>query len=200
MNDKEFFKELAQNLKCEPAALKAVEDVESAGRGGFLPSGRPQILFEGHQFYKRLKEYQSEAFAKQVQSRFPDICYPKWDRKKYKGGEAEWERLTIARSIDQIMADMSTSWGIGQIMGFNYAVCGCDSVTEFVERMSKSKEEQAKLWFNALKNTPSWINPLRKKDWASFAKAYNGPGYKQNNYDTKLASAYSKYVKLGYNL
>lgn len=200
MSDKEFFKELGRYLNCEPAALKAVEEVESGCRGGFLPSGRPQILFEGHQFYKRLKESHSEAFAKQIQSRFPNICYPKWDKKQYKGGEAEWERLIIARSVDPIIADMSASWGIGQVMGFNYAACDCNSVVEFVDKMCKSKESQLELWFRFLKNTPACINALRKKDWAAFAKNYNGPGYAQNKYDTKLANAYAKYVKQGYNL
>lgn len=193
MNDKEFFKQLGAALGCEPAALKAVEEVESGGRGGFLPSGRAQILFEGHQFYKRLKESQSEAFAKQVAERFPNICYPKWDKSKYKGGEGEWERLIIARSVDPIIADMCASWGIGQVMGFNYAACNCNSVVEFVDKMCKSKESQLELWFRFLKNTPACINALRKKDWAAFARAYNGPGYKQNNYDTKLAAAYKKY-------
>lgn len=200
MSDKEFFKELGRYLNCEPAALKAIEELESGGRGGFLPSGRPQILFEGHQFYKRLKESHSEAFAKQIQSRLPNICYPKWDKKQYKGGEAEWERLIIARSVDPIIADMSASWGIGQVMGFNYAACDCNSVVEFVDKMCKSKESQLELWFRFLKNTPACINALRKKDWASFAKNYNGPGYAQNKYDTKLANAYAKYVKQGYNL
>lgn len=193
MNDKEFFKQLGAALSCEPAALKAVEEVESGGRGGFLPSGRAQILFEGHQFYKRLKESQSEAFAKQIAERFPNICYPKWDKSKYKGGEGEWERLIIARSVDPIIADMCASWGIGQVMGFNYAACDCNSVVEFVDKMCKSKESQLELWFRFLKNTPACINALRKKNWAAFARAYNGPGYKQNNYDTKLATAYKKY-------
>jgi hypothetical protein len=35
---------------------------------------------------------------------------------------------------------------------------------------------------------------LKKKDWAAFAASYNGPEYKQNQYDTKLAQAYEKYV------
>lgn len=199
MSDKEFFKELGRYLNCEPAALKAVEEVESGGRGGFLPSGRPQILFEGHQFYKRLKESQSEAFAKQVQSRFPNICYPKWDKKQYKGGEAEWERLIIARSVDPIIADMSASWGRFQIMGFNFGLTGCNSVTEMVQIMSESATKQFELFANYLKSS-GCLSYLQKKQWASFAKKYNGPGYAQNKYDIKLANAYAKYVKQGYNL
>lgn len=199
MDDKEFFKQLGQSLNCEPAALKAVEDVESGGKGGFLDSGRPQILFEGHQFYKRLKESQSEAFAKQIAARFPNICYPKWDKTKYKGGENEWERLIIARSVDPIIADMSASWGRFQLMGFNFSLCGCGSVVEMVHIMSESATRQFELFANFLKNS-GCLPSLQKKQWATFAKKYNGPGYAQNKYDTKLAAAYQKYVKQGYNL
>ena len=34
---------------------------------------------------------------------------------------------------------------------------------------------------------------LQKQDWATFAKLYNGPAYKKNNYDSKLANAYARY-------
>ena len=44
----------AQSLGCEVAAIKAVASVESRGRG-FLPSGRPKILFESHVFSKFTK-------------------------------------------------------------------------------------------------------------------------------------------------
>ncbi|MCY7315094.1 MAG: N-acetylmuramidase family protein [Rubrivivax sp.] len=33
---------------------------------------------------------------------------------------------------------------------------------------------------------------LQRQDWASFARAYNGPGYAQNNYDTKIAAEYNR--------
>ena len=37
------------------------------------------------------------------------------------------------------------------------------------------------------------IDWLREKNWANFAHAYNGSGYKTNKYDTKLQVAYDKY-------
>jgi hypothetical protein len=36
---------------------------------------------------------------------------------------------------------------------------------------------------------------LQKKDWAGFAKRYNGPAYAQNKYDIKMKEAYEKYAK-----
>lgn len=32
------------------------------------------------------------------------------------------------------------------------------------------------------------------KQWAEFAKGYNGSAYKENKYDTKLEMAYQKYA------
>src|SRR5512145_2868604 len=43
-------KDLADELGIELAAVKAVNEVESSGRG-FLTSGKPKILFEGHIFW-----------------------------------------------------------------------------------------------------------------------------------------------------
>ena len=34
---------------------------------------------------------------------------------------------------------------------------------------------------------------LRSRDWAKFARVYNGAGYAANKYDDKLAAAYRKY-------
>src|SRR5438477_364772 len=42
---------VAAQLHCEPAAVWAVCDVESAG-SGFLPDQRPRLLFEAHVFGK----------------------------------------------------------------------------------------------------------------------------------------------------
>lgn len=33
---------------------------------------------------------------------------------------------------------------------------------------------------------------LMSRNWAGFAKGYNGPAYAQNAYDVKLAQAYEK--------
>jgi len=37
------------------------------------------------------------------------------------------------------------------------------------------------------------VNPLKNKDWKSFARGYNGVAYSKNNYDVKLANAYKKW-------
>src|SRR5699024_7120957 len=47
--------QLAEKLQVEPAVIQAVKSVESKGHG-FLEDGRPRILFEGHIFWRQLKQ------------------------------------------------------------------------------------------------------------------------------------------------
>lgn len=178
----------AERLQIEPCALQAVCTVESSGNG-FLPSGRPKILFEGHIFWQQLKQrrYQPEILA----PGFPSIIYPKWTAQHYLGGEKEYGRLEAAMSIHHEAALNATSWGAFQIMGFNYASCGFHSVEEFVAAHRHGGQEQldAFCFFMMANNLHLY---LRNKDWASFARRYNGPGYEQNHYDLKMAEAYQR--------
>lgn len=188
---KRFFLEYGSKINVEPALLKAVQLVESGSRNGFLESGKPQILFEGQVFYKLIVENFGISEARSVNIKHPKICYPSWDRTKYLGGEKEWTRLDKARTIYPDLADMATSWGMFQIMGFNYSLTGCTSIQEFVDKMSTSREEQFILGINFMEKT-GCLKYLRAHEWAKFAKAYNGPGYAQQKYDKILESTYKR--------
>ena len=41
--------------------------------------------------------------------------------------------------------------------------------------------------------TQELVGPLQKGDWSTFARRYNGPGYKKNNYHVKLREAYERF-------
>lgn len=189
----EQFEEAAKLIGVEPAALKAVQQIETGGKGGFLTNGKPQILFEGHIFWSELKKrgLDPNKFVKGNE----DILYPKWDKTKYKGGLKEWDRLYKAIQIHREAALSSASWGMFQIMGFNYKTCGCLNVSSFVDKMCESEFQQLLLSVNFIKNNTKIVNALRAKDWSKFAYYYNGAGYAQNKYDTKLKAAYEKYAK-----
>ena len=47
---------VARLLDVEVAALIAVQQVETGGRGGFFAPGKPAIIFEGHIFWNQLKK------------------------------------------------------------------------------------------------------------------------------------------------
>ena len=182
--DYEMFGKL---LGVESACLKAVIKVETGSKGGFEKSGKPQILFEGHVFWRELVKLGKN--PSQLVPGNEDILYKTWDKSKYRGGEKEWIRFEKAEKIDRSAAIKSASWGMFQIMGNNYALCGCRSVSEFFESMCKSKFSQFVLGMDFLKQS-KLVKYLVMKDWTGFAKGYNGPSYAKNSYDKKLKSAF----------
>lgn len=181
----------AADLGIEPCAMQAVREVESAG-DGFLPSGRAKILFEGHIFWRELKKrgLDPEHYAQA----HPAVLYPKWTKAHYLGGEKEHDRLCEAMNIHAEAALASASWGAFQIMGFNHAACGYATVHDFVHAQEQSAVAQLEA-FCAFIRSNNLVRHLKNKDWAAFAKGYNGSGYAQNRYDEKLAEAYTRCLK-----
>ncbi len=187
----EDFTLAARLLDCETAAMKAVQAVETSGRGGFFAAGKPAILFEGHVFWKQLKQrgISPEKYA----TTYPDIVYPKWDKKHYVGGIAEYTRLEKARKINVDAANASASWGMFQIMGFNHALCEQKDVATFVKAMCDSERSQLLLFCRFIRHSAPLHQALKTKQWAAFALHYNGSAYAENQYDKKLAKAYANY-------
>jgi len=166
-----------------PAHIDAVRQVE-AGSTGFLlnepPPSRPKILFEGHWFYKLTPEPVSQVR--------PDLSHPHWTSEHYIGGSGEWTRLRDAAEFDLPNALRSASWGLGQVMGFNYEVAGCKSIEDYVVEAFSGEAAQFRHMLNFIENN-NLMDELRRGDWAGFARGYNGSGYAQNQYDKKLAEA-----------
>lgn len=180
---------VAEKLGVEVAAIKAVYEVESRG-SGFLPDGRPKILFEGHIFWAQLKKAGKN--PEQFTAGNEDILFPKWTKEYYKGNALEYERLNRAQNIDHAAALAAASWGTFQIMGFNYPACGYGSVQAYVDGCYKSEGNHL-MAFASFITAAGLVVHLKNKNWAAFAKGYNGPAYAQNSYDTKLASAYKRH-------
>jgi hypothetical protein len=180
---------VAHELGVDSGALRAVLTVESAG-SGFDKAGRPKILFERHIFYRLLKAQPD----KQQAAVAVGLAYPKWGEKPYpKGSDAVYAELEAAIEIASSEALQSTSWGLGQIMGSNYKMVGCASVEEMVAQAMESEAAQLRQMALFIKSS-GLLDELQRKDWAGFARGYNGPGYAQNKYDEKLEAAYSKYA------
>ena len=177
----------AKEFGLEPAAVRAVVAIEAAGSGFLLKEkapARPKILFEAHHFYKN-----TDVAVSKVR---PDLATRRWNPKLYKGGSAEWNRLLDAMNFDPEAALLSASWGLGQVMGSNYKVSGCNSVQQMVVEAHMGEFEQLRHMLNFVKNN-GLIPAMKSKDWAKFARGYNGPAYKKNKYDQKLAAAYKRF-------
>lgn len=176
------FARAAQNLECDIAAIKAVAEVESRGTG-FLADSRPKILFERHKFREFTKGRYNDSD--------PDISGPPGN---YQGGAKEYIRLEKAMALDPEAALMSTSWGKFQIMGFNHKVCGFTEVEGFVKAMVESADRHLEAFVRFVAGS-RMDRYLRDRDWAGFAKRYNGPGFRKHNYHLKIAQTYARYAE-----
>ncbi|TDR76574.1 putative peptidoglycan binding protein [Paludibacterium purpuratum] len=168
-------------LEINRAAFWAVLQVESSGFG-FLPDRRPKILFERHIFHRESQGRFSKAF--------PDISNPQHGG--YSRGASEYERLQRAIALDREAALKSASWGIAQIMGFNYAIVGFTCVEDMVQRMVEGGEDRQIMAMAKFIQHNQLVDALRQDDWPRFARGYNGANYARNRYDEKLADAYAK--------
>jgi hypothetical protein len=161
--------------------LLAVVTVETSGCGCFADR-RPAILFERHIFSKQTGG-KFDAQHPDISNRIPG---------GYSHGAAEYNRLAKAVQLDRTAAFKSASWGLGQVMGFNFEKAGYDSVETMVQKTMESEDEQLLAMANFLKGT-GLDRPLAAQDWASFARGYNGPDFARNLYDAKLAAAFQRF-------
>ncbi|MHB8770674.1 MAG: N-acetylmuramidase domain-containing protein [Syntrophales bacterium] len=162
----------------------ALLTVETRGVG-FLPDRRPQILFERHVFH-RLTKGKHDTVDSNISSSLPG---------GYVGGQGEYPRLEQAMKLDREAALQSASWGIGQVMGFNYKAAGFASVDAMVTDMVRDENAQLLAIANFIKGN-NLASALQLQNWVSFARGYNGKDFKKNEYDTRLAAAHAKYKTL----
>jgi hypothetical protein len=182
------FETAAKRLRCEVAAIRAVAEVESRGEG-FYSDGFPVILFERHIFYKYCDRARRAVWTRQ----HPTICNPKAGGYGA-AGQNQRNKFNLAFSLDPIAAMKSCSWGKFQIMGFNHEICGFETVGAFVDAMKESEGNHLMAFVEFVKSV-GLAEELRSKDWARFARGYNGAGYKKNRYDEKMATFYAKFSK-----
>src|SRR5690606_23739721 len=178
----------ARALGVEPAAIKAVNEVESRGRG-FLPDGRPVILFERHVMRRRLLDYGFP--ADKLEAEYPHIVNKAAGG--YLGGAREWDRFHEAAEIHRPSAIEASSWGLFQIMGMHWKHLRYSSAEAFFGAMHESEGAQLDAFVRFIQADSRLIEALRNKDWASFARWFNGPDFQRNQYNMRLAEAYERH-------
>jgi hypothetical protein len=182
----------AATLGVVVAAVMAVNEVESRGHG-FLETGRPVVLYERHIMYRRLADAGKD--ADDLAAKYPELVNPK--RGGYRGGTQEWFRLGLARAIEAAIASESASWGQYQIMGYHWSALGYDSLDAFLVAMEESEARQLEAFVRFIEADPALHKALKARKWGDFAKIYNGPAYKENCYDAKLAAAFARHARSG---
>ena len=179
----EQVKEIADEFGVEYAAAQAFMDVEAAGEG-FDNKGRCKILFEAHWFgYYTGDIYNTD---------YPDLSCTTWSEARQYYNQDQWDRLERAIALNREAGLKSASWGIGQVMGFNYDKVGYSTVEAFVEDMKLSEYFQFKAMLNYVK-IDGILPYLTSKNWREVARRYNGEHYEKNGYHTKFEKAYSRY-------
>ncbi|MCG8273110.1 N-acetylmuramidase family protein [Aquamicrobium sp. NLF2-7] len=174
------------------AQLLAVAEVESGGRAFAIVNGQrePLIRWEGHYFDKRLSG------ARQAQARKAGLADPKAGAIPNPSTQAgRWKLFERAAAIDRQAAIESVSWGIGQVMGAHWKWLGYRSAEDLLLDARNGVYGQVRLMANFI-DKAGLAPALAKRDWAAFARGYNGPAYAKNRYDSKLAAAYQRYVNL----
>jgi hypothetical protein len=173
----------AQELGVTVAHIATVAEVESRG-AGYLTDGRPKILYEAH-IFSRLTGHRFDASHLQVSSKA-------WNRSLYRGGAGEYDRLAEAMSLDENAALQSASWGCFQIMGMNHQACGFPTVQDFVRAHVVGGEPAHLAALCSFLKSTGLVKPLAARDWATFARGYNGPA-QVPTYGGRLAAAFAKH-------
>lgn len=173
---------LAHDLNVEPAALLAVMQVESQGKthgsDGLVP-----IRWEGHYFWRLLPE--NKRVAAQAKGLASPISQKVKNPRRMRDRYALLER---AKAIDPEAALKSISMGVGQVMGAHAERLGFTDVFDMWEanQLAEGQYETVARFIRHF----GLIDELQERNWAGFARAYNGPAYAKNQYDVKLARAY----------
>lgn len=178
----EQYVKAAKILSCEVAAIKAIVLSETP-RGAFDENGRPSILYERHYFHRLTHgKYDSNPILSQKTAG----GYGKYSE--------QYPKLNEAMKLDKNAALRSTSWGAFQIMGNNYKEAGHPSIESFIKAMD-TIQGQLDAFIQLIQNNALLKSALQNKQWTTFASIYNGPKYKENNYDTKMARNYQIALK-----
>jgi hypothetical protein len=170
----------AASIAVQPVELWTVLGVETSG-WGFQADRRPKILYERHIFHRLTGGQFDDG----------DISDPT-PGGYGAGGAHQYDRLARAIALNRGAALQSASWGVGQIMGMNFAAAGFGDVEAMVTAMCDTEDAQLAAVAAFLKSQ-KLDGPLRTHDWAGFASGYNGPAYKENHYDENLQTQFEKY-------
>ncbi|MBB3385979.1 MULTISPECIES: N-acetylmuramidase domain-containing protein [unclassified Rhizobium] len=173
----------------EPAALSAVVDTESDGIASTNVNGveLPLIRIEGHYFDRLVPA------DKQAAARAAGLASPIAGKVKNPASQADrYKMFSRMCDIDKAAAIMSCSWGVGQVMGAHWKSLNFSSAEEFLAFVKAGVGNQVEIMVRFIERN-GLVDDIKRQDWAGFARGYNGPNYKANDYDNKLARAFAAY-------
>ncbi|CAN5286361.1 hypothetical protein BH11PSE10_BH11PSE10_04400 [soil metagenome] len=171
------------------ALLRAFAEVESGGKSGFGASGLPIIAYEGHVFRKYTHRQHDDAHP-YLSYKYLKKAGPQWQHNN-KDQATAWATLGAAMALDHDAALLACSWGMFQVMGFNFEACGYADVDAFVAAMKAGQKGQLLAFVGYCKKKKGMVAALQAKDFAKMAALYNGEDY--GDYDRRIEKAYKKH-------
>lgn len=201
------WQEASTNINCDVAVIQAFALVES-GVAAFDRYHRPTILYERHKFSKH-SNHRFDAVNADISSakcytrkKFDETGYPIASNDRY--GADQYERFERAYLLDPDAAIQACSWGKFQVLAENWKDLGFHSVQDFLAAGCTSERKHLLdlfIPFVLSKRDTKYghgtlRNALIEKNWINAAWLYNGPSYRENNYDTLLKNTYEK-IKAG---
>jgi hypothetical protein len=163
----------AAELDIPPASLRALGVVETDEKP-FTPSGAPTPRLEIAYWKRfRLASRAAVGFDRATNSRDLDM---------------RWVQFEAMRAVQEIPAILCHSFGLFQIMGFNYRACLCADPVIFLAE-SMSLDGQFRMVKRLIQSSPDLHGALRRQDAQQVGFHFNGRNYRQNQYDVKWAAA-----------
>jgi hypothetical protein len=155
--------EHAQSSKVEPAVALAIFAVES--KRAYDPStGLVIVRFEPHVFLR--------------------LSHGRLVTSDHGNQLAEWKALGEAYAINPQAALESASYGLPQLMGFNFGVTNHPDARSLLLAFQRSAREQVAGFFGFVASR-KLVDKARERRFVEFARVYNGKG-KEELYGAKM--------------
>ena len=178
-----ILEEKAKAHNLDPRLVKAVIRVESNGYG-FI-NGRLLVRFEPRVWLtmrlpaplreagKRLFQFEGGPGKERMSLDGAWVAF-------HGNQDLEHMALTLASAIDTQSALESASYGLTQVMGFNFATVGYPNVQAMVDDFNRGEEAHVEAFFTYCEKRRdvqgSALDALRRGDYVAFARLYNGIG------------------------
>lgn len=117
---------------------------------------------------------------------------PEWQKNNEDQASA-WDTLAKAYSLDADAAIKACSWGMFQIMGFNYDSCGYKYLDSFLKDMKSNAGKQLNAFLYLCNKNSSLLSAMVNKDFYNMAFNYNGSDF--GDYDVKIRRTYESLEK-----
>lgn len=163
---------------------------ESGGKP-YSDVGAVVIRFEPHVFHRRTNPPATVLL--------PGMSAPTGaEGRSRRGGQAaEWAAFQEAWAINPEAAAASTSYGVGQVMGFNFDVGGYASAVDMYKDMIANPLAQYNVFVNFIRNKPRVYAALAAGDYPAFVRWYNGEplgSAKNDAYVRRMLDAQGKFL------